>query len=74
MPIDPMSALLQQSTIGLNYKTILCKNFTTMGVCKYGTSCHFAHGESDIKKPVFFSIFNERNKPLLSSMLKAKPL
>ncbi len=47
-----MTALLQQSTVGLNYKTILCKNFSTMGVCKYGTSCHFAHGELDIKKPV----------------------
>ena len=27
-----------------------------MGVCKYGTSCHFAHGDLDIKKPVNFLI------------------
>ena len=37
---------------GMNIKTILCKNFSQMGMCKYGGSCNFAHGENDLKRPV----------------------
>ena len=36
----------------MNYKTILCKNFSAMGMCRYGASCHFAHGVADLKRPV----------------------
>jgi hypothetical protein len=28
-----------------------------MGMCKYSASCHFAHGENDLKRPVIYFLF-----------------
>ncbi|KAL6630009.1 hypothetical protein ACP70R_029774 [Stipagrostis hirtigluma subsp. patula] len=35
---------------GSNFKTKLCDNFTK-GSCTFGDRCHFAHGESELRKP-----------------------
>ena len=32
-----------------NYKTMLCKNWTTNNLCLYGDKCVFAHGKDDLK-------------------------
>ncbi|CAL9138607.1 unnamed protein product [Musa acuminata var. zebrina] len=34
------------------YKTRLCQNFSTRGVCPYGHLCRFAHGPADLREPV----------------------
>lgn len=34
---------------GSNFKTKLCDNFTK-GSCTFGDRCHFAHGESELRK------------------------
>ena len=31
------------------FKTKLCNTFSTTGVCPYGASCHFAHGEFELR-------------------------
>ena len=67
---DPMSAMLQQSSVGMNYKTVLCKNFQAMGVCKYGPTRQFAHGENDLKRPVI--LIYCRNKRHRSSRHRHK--
>merc|ERR550519_1477304 len=33
-----------------NYKTVLCEFWNTTGRCQYGAECHFAHGESELKR------------------------
>lgn len=33
------------------YKTALCNNFEQTGMCKFGDSCKFAHGQEDIRVP-----------------------
>ncbi len=33
-------------------KTQMCKMFTETGYCKFGNGCHFAHDESEIRKPI----------------------
>ena len=33
------------------YKTDLCNRFKELGRCKYGTSCGFAHGVHELRKP-----------------------
>ena len=33
-----------------NYKTVLCEPWNTTGRCQYGAGCHFAHGESELKR------------------------
>lgn len=33
------------------YKTDLCNRYRDTGKCKYGTSCGFAHGVHDLRKP-----------------------
>nr|ACL52763.1 unknown [Zea mays] len=38
------------SGIGSNFKTKMCENFAK-GSCSYGGKCHFAHGESELRKP-----------------------
>lgn len=35
---------------GSNFKTKLCENFNK-GSCTFGDRCHFAHGESELRKP-----------------------
>ena len=35
---------------GSNFKTKLCENFSK-GSCTFGDRCHFAHGESELRKP-----------------------
>ena len=32
------------------YKTALCNNFSSMGQCKFGDSCRFAHGEEELRQ------------------------
>ena len=34
----------------VKYKTVLCKNFETYGVCKYGQYCQYAHGKTDLRQ------------------------
>ena len=33
-----------------NYKTVLCEFWNSTGRCQYGPGCHFAHGESELKR------------------------
>lgn len=33
------------------YKTKLCNRFNTPEGCRFGDRCHFAHGESDLRRP-----------------------
>ena len=33
-----------------HYKTVLCEFWNTTGRCQYGAGCHFAHGESELKR------------------------
>lgn len=30
-------------------KSSLCKNFTQIGICKYGDKCQFAHGPHELR-------------------------
>lgn len=32
-----------------NYKTLICKNFTKHGICKFGENCCFAHGTDELR-------------------------
>ena len=32
-----------------NFKIVKCKNFEKEGQCKYGNTCTFAHGETDLR-------------------------
>merc|ERR1712096_320722 len=34
-----------------NYKTVPCKNFAEEGVCRFGSSCTFKHGNEEIVTP-----------------------
>jgi hypothetical protein len=34
-----------------SYKTVLCKNYTEGQKCRFGTSCQFAHGQHELRKP-----------------------
>lgn len=33
----------------LNFKIVKCKNFDKEGNCRYGNSCTFAHGDTDLR-------------------------
>ncbi|KAI5056552.1 hypothetical protein GOP47_0028370 [Adiantum capillus-veneris] len=35
------------------YKTRLCNRFNTPEGCRFADSCHFAHGEADLRRPNF---------------------
>ena len=42
MTISPQNLVnptLIQSNIKPNYKKVLCKNFSALGICKYGNAC-----------------------------------
>lgn len=41
-------------------KTAMCKRLVETGKCHYGASCHFAHHQSEIRKPICF--FKEQCK------------
>lgn len=32
------------------YKTQLCKHYEQTGICHVGARCHFAHGETELRK------------------------
>jgi len=38
------------ATGGANIKTIKCR-YNEAGLCKYGSACHFAHGDSELRSP-----------------------
>ncbi|XP_038880603.1 zinc finger CCCH domain-containing protein 14-like [Benincasa hispida] len=44
------SGMQQSSGSANNFKTKLCANFTK-GTCTFRERCHFAHGESELRKP-----------------------
>jgi hypothetical protein len=33
-----------------NYKTQYCNNFKTLGHCKFGINCCFAHGDHELRQ------------------------
>ena len=54
-PVIPMPMLIgqpQQSRQQLNslYKTQICKHFMNDKSCSKGNSCHFAHGENELRR------------------------
>ncbi len=47
-----------------NFKIVKCKNFEREGHCKYGNTCTFAHGETELRTKTENSIpggFNNTN-------------
>jgi len=44
---DPLTPKLKP----MNYKTQLCSDFQKEFACARGDSCHFAHGEEELRKP-----------------------
>ncbi|KAF7624656.1 C3H1-type domain-containing protein [Meloidogyne graminicola] len=44
-------ASLNSSQANEKYKTTLCNSFAKFGICRYGASCLFAHGETDLRLP-----------------------
>lgn len=44
-----------------NYKTVMCKFFTSKGYCNKGESCQFAHGQKELRK------ITETNSHLIES-------
>lgn len=51
----PMHMLPQQQQvpdqINLKYKTERCRHFESNKFCQLGDKCHFAHGDSELRKP-----------------------
>ena len=45
----------------IKWKTEMCRNWEMYGQCKYGNSCAFAHGDSELKKRKLS--FNYKTKP-----------
>ena len=40
-----------QGPLGLNnYKAIKCR-YNDLGLCKYKDTCHFAHGDTELRSP-----------------------
>ncbi|XP_042450631.1 zinc finger CCCH domain-containing protein 14-like [Zingiber officinale] len=54
--IDNIAASTDKLQIGnpaphiSKFKTKICDNFRVKGFCSYGNRCHFAHGESELRK------------------------
>jgi hypothetical protein len=45
-----MTSREQGSPTAGGFKTRLCKNFESSEGCRFGSKCHFAHGELELKK------------------------
>jgi len=39
-----------------NYKTEICRKFQQSGLCEYGSSCQFAHGLHEVRRPLSFGM------------------
>ncbi len=49
--VDPMQGNKKVTNL-TNYKIVKCKNFDREGTCKYGNTCTFAHGETELRTKV----------------------
>ena len=46
MPVDLAAAITMNNS---KFKTMICKNFETLGACALGEKCHFAHGVKELR-------------------------
>lgn len=52
-----------------NYKIVKCKNFEKDGVCKYGNTCTFAHGDNEIRSKVENQYLGNQGNPNQNSQM-----
>ena len=60
LPKPPQQQPLTEM-VNEKYKTSLCKKFADNGGCKYGNSCLFAHGTSDLRS-MKYQHYNNQNQ------------
>eukprot|EP00252_Welwitschia_mirabilis_P022224 TRINITY_DN596_c0_g1_i1.p1 TRINITY_DN596_c0_g1~~TRINITY_DN596_c0_g1_i1.p1 ORF type:complete len:423 (-),score=54.65 TRINITY_DN596_c0_g1_i1:304-1434(-) len=59
-PSRKQPAQVSDPSVPVNgYKTKLCNRFNTPEGCRFGDKCHFAHGESDLRRPSSFRNYNQ---------------
>ena len=47
------------SSTNPNFKTTLCANFITNGVCSHGDECQYAHGRHELREKVLIPLSEE---------------
>lgn len=71
-PLDQVHAMKKLPN-PQNYKIVKCKNYDSgsiynySGNCKYGHSCTFAHGETELRTKTKNSFFNQPNQNVSGS-------
>jgi hypothetical protein len=64
MMADPMQGTNKKVTNLTNFKIVKCKNFEQEGTCKYGNTCTFAHGETELRTKVENSMLNQTSSTM----------
>lgn len=60
MPTEEGQQTQKKTANPSNFKIVKCKNFEREGICKYGGTCTFAHGDQELRSKMENSMIGQQ--------------